>query len=169
MASQRKWLSRQLASAPWAHKVNLLIVIGLIGSLVQASSINVNFQYVQPTSPQRLTAVLGLDNGGTSSSPTPSSSSNHAKTQATTSSTNSKPTTTTSAPTTTTTASAASKVTTTPKKEHKHSNKKINVADHLHKFDLYIDPICEQVNKLTEKQLIKIYSQLRLFSHLVSL
>ena len=53
-------------------------------------------------------------------------------------------------------------------KIHKHSNKKINVSDRLHKFDLFVDPICEQINKLTEKQINKVHLQLKQFSQLVS-
>lgn len=53
---------------------------------------------------------------------------------------------------------------------HKHPNGilKINVTDKLHKFDLFIDPICEQLVKLTEKQLNKVSSQLKQFSAHVS-
>lgn len=52
--------------------------------------------------------------------------------------------------------------------EHKHSSKKIALDDKLHKFDLYIDPVCEQINKLTDKQINRVYAQLKQFSQLVS-
>lgn len=51
---------------------------------------------------------------------------------------------------------------------HKHGNKKISSTDKLHKFDLFVDPVCEQIVKLTDKQLKKVYVQLKQFSHLVS-
>lgn len=53
-------------------------------------------------------------------------------------------------------------------KPHKHSSRHINVTDKLHKFDLFIDPVCEQIAKLTEKQLNKVYQQLKQFSISVS-
>lgn len=52
---------------------------------------------------------------------------------------------------------------------HKHSAKRISVEDKLHKFDLYIDPICEQIAKLSEKQLNRVNVQMKLFSAKVSL
>lgn len=51
---------------------------------------------------------------------------------------------------------------------HKHSGKVINVSDTLHKLDLFIDPVCDQINKLTNKQLSKVHVQLRQFSQMVS-
>jgi len=51
---------------------------------------------------------------------------------------------------------------------HRHSNKRINISDRLHKFDLFIDPVCEQIAKLSEKQLSKISLQLKHFSSIVS-
>lgn len=51
---------------------------------------------------------------------------------------------------------------------HKHSGKKINVTDTLHKFDLFMDPVCEQLAKLTDKQTTKLLSQLKQINSLVS-
>lgn len=55
-------------------------------------------------------------------------------------------------------------------KLHKHinGNKKISAVDKLHKFDLFIDPVCERLAKLNEKQLNKVYLQLKQFSLHVS-
>lgn len=53
-------------------------------------------------------------------------------------------------------------------KVHKHMNRRINITDRLHKFDLYIDPVCEQIINLTDKQLNKVFLQLREFSAQVS-
>lgn len=52
--------------------------------------------------------------------------------------------------------------------EHRHSIKKIGKSDKLHKFDLFIDPVCEQIARLTDKQVVKVFAQLRQFAHLVS-
>lgn len=52
---------------------------------------------------------------------------------------------------------------------HKHSSYVISQSDKLHKFDLFIDPICEQIDKLTEKQLDKVHAQMKQFSQIVSL
>lgn len=54
-------------------------------------------------------------------------------------------------------------------KLQKHLNKKPSDGiDKLHKFDLFVDPVCEQITKLTEKQLNKVFAQLKQFSQLVS-
>lgn len=54
-------------------------------------------------------------------------------------------------------------------KLHKHNgNKKVNIIDKLHKFDLFIDPVCERLSKLSEKQLNRVYLQLKQFSLHVS-
>lgn len=42
-------------------------------------------------------------------------------------------------------------------------------TDKLHKFDLFIDPVCEQVEELTAGQLNHFYNQLNLFSQNVSM
>lgn len=50
-------------------------------------------------------------------------------------------------------------------KIQKHpDNKTIIVVDPLHKFDLFIDPICEQLGKLKDRQVEKSLSQLKHFS-----
>lgn len=54
-------------------------------------------------------------------------------------------------------------------KIHRHSNRRINITDKLHKFDLFIDPVCEQIVKLSEKQLSRVYAQFKQFSAHVSL
>lgn len=58
--------------------------------------------------------------------------------------------------------------TTTTVPPHKHSSYVISQSDKLHKFDLFIDPVCEQIDKLTEKQLNKVHAQMKQFSQIVS-
>lgn len=41
-------------------------------------------------------------------------------------------------------------------------------SERLHKFDLFVDPVCEQVHRLSDGQLNKFYSQLNAFSQNVS-
>lgn len=71
-------------------------------------------------------------------------------------------------PNTTTHKATSAAVVTLGSSTHKHSHKIISVSDKLHKFDLYIDPVCEQINKLTDKQMSKVFAQLKQFSQLVS-
>lgn len=56
----------------------------------------------------------------------------------------------------------------TTHKPHKHGARRISVTDKLHKFDLFIDPVCEQLAKLTEKQLKRVHTQMKKFCAHVS-
>lgn len=55
-------------------------------------------------------------------------------------------------------------------KLHKHINKGSHngTSDKLHKFDLFIDPVCEQLPHLTDKQMDRVFSQLSQLSKHVS-
>lgn len=54
------------------------------------------------------------------------------------------------------------------KRFHKHHGKKVNVTEKLHKFNMYLEPICQQVETITEKQLNRVSIQFKQFSLHVS-
>lgn len=165
MMAEKSCLSKRQPAAQARRKSFLVIafVIAVLFPTILANSININVHTSQPTSAPFVAAAasaaaaaaLGLDNlGGLNI---------NNKIQTVIAPSNNIPAPAiTPAPQVTVTKTIGSKL------EHKHTNKKISVTDQLHKFDLYVDPICEQLNKLTEKQLNKIYAQLRQYSHLVS-
>lgn len=56
------------------------------------------------------------------------------------------------------------------KKYHKHfATRKVNVTEKLLKFNMYLDPICQQIDTLTQKQLNRVGLQLKQFSLHVSI
>lgn len=161
-----------------------MVVTNIVGNVQASSNNNNHIQLVPASSPSVSAAVsaaaataLGTNgnNQNTLSSNSNSHNSGHSVHNTITTGVKQLEVKTTTGPQlikTTLVISHHSSTTTTPivslHKLHKHSNKKINITDKLHKFDLYIDPVCEQLNKLTEKQLNKVQVQLKHFSQLVS-
>lgn len=120
-------------------------------------------------------ASINLESSSSSTTAAPASS----KIVVVESSSSSKTTTTsttTPAPSSTTPASGEKLVVTVhtidesanASSSHKHSGKQISANDALHKFDLFMDPVCEQLAKLTDKQLSRLGAQLKQVNVLVS-